>query len=49
MAPASIQSVLTGDTEVTILPSTKLACTLGPQSRSVEILEKLLEAGMTVR
>lgn len=29
--------------------STKLGCTLGPQSRSVEVLEQLLLAGMTVR
>lgn len=28
--------------------STKLGCTLGPESRSIKILEQLLQAGMTV-
>lgn len=27
---------------------TKIVCTLGPQSRSVEMVEKLLKAGMNV-
>lgn len=29
-------------------PKTKIVCTLGPSSRSVEMLEKLLRAGMNV-
>ncbi|WCJ43682.1 Pyruvate kinase family protein [Euphorbia peplus] len=29
-------------------PKTKIVCTLGPQSRSVEMIEKLLRAGMNV-
>lgn len=29
-------------------PKTKIVCTLGPASRSVEMLEKLLRAGMNV-
>ena len=29
-------------------PKTKIVCTLGPSSRSVEMLEKLLKAGMNV-
>nr|XP_043622678.1 pyruvate kinase, cytosolic isozyme-like [Erigeron canadensis] len=29
-------------------PKTKIVCTLGPASRSVEMIEKLLRAGMTV-
>lgn len=28
--------------------ATRLACTIGPQSRSVEVLTELLKAGMTV-
>lgn len=31
-----------------IRPKTKIVCTLGPSSRSVEMLEKLLKAGMNV-
>ena len=30
------------------VPKTKIVCTLGPASRSVEMLEKLLKAGMNV-
>ncbi|KAL6187279.1 hypothetical protein ACLB2K_038679 [Fragaria x ananassa] len=30
------------------IPKTKIVCTLGPSSRSVEMLEKLLRAGMNV-
>lgn len=30
------------------LPKTKIVCTLGPASRSVAMLEKLLVAGMSV-
>lgn len=29
-------------------PKTKIVCTLGPASRSVEVIEKLLRAGMNV-
>lgn len=29
-------------------PSTKLGCTLGPETRDVAILEELLRAGMSV-
>lgn len=29
-------------------PKTKIVCTLGPASRSVEMLERLLKAGMNV-
>lgn len=31
-----------------VKPKTKIVCTLGPASRSVEMLEKLLKAGMNV-
>ncbi|XP_029124928.1 pyruvate kinase, cytosolic isozyme isoform X1 [Cajanus cajan] len=31
-----------------VKPKTKIVCTLGPSSRSVEMLEKLLKAGMNV-
>lgn len=30
------------------LPKTKIVCTLGPASRSVEMIQKLLKAGMNV-
>ena len=30
------------------VPKTKIVCTLGPASRSVEMIEKLLRAGMNV-
>lgn len=30
------------------IPKTKIVCTLGPASRTVEMLEKLLRAGMNV-
>ena len=36
-----------GDAD-TRVPKTKLVCTLGPASRSVPMLEKLLRAGMNV-
>ena len=29
-------------------PKTKIVCTLGPKSRSVEVLEELLRSGMSV-
>ena len=31
-----------------VRPKTKIVCTLGPASRSVEMIEKLLRAGMNV-
>ena len=37
------------DKDLRIPTSTKMGCTLGPQSRTVEVLEQLLNAGMTVR
>lgn len=30
------------------MPKTKIVCTLGPSSRSVDMLERLLRAGMNV-
>lgn len=36
--------VATGD----LMPKTKIVCTLGPASRSVPMIEKLLKAGMNV-
>lgn len=44
----SLQSILEEDRTDLQFVSTKLGCTLGPQSRSVEVLEQLLLAGMTV-
>ncbi|KAF2297636.1 hypothetical protein GH714_001808 [Hevea brasiliensis] len=38
-------SVVVGDQR---RPKTKIVCTLGPQSRSVDMLERLLKAGMSV-
>lgn len=32
----------------TVRPKTKIVCTLGPASRSVEMIEKLLRSGMNV-
>lgn len=34
--------------KMSVKPKTKIVCTLGPSSRSVEMLEKLLKAGMNV-
>ncbi|KAK6289039.1 hypothetical protein POUND7_000580 [Theobroma cacao] len=39
--------ILTG-VEGMVRPKTKIVCTLGPASRSVEMIEKLLKAGMNV-
>ncbi|XP_021282951.1 pyruvate kinase, cytosolic isozyme-like [Herrania umbratica] len=39
--------ILTG-VEGMVKPKTKIVCTLGPASRSVEMIEKLLKAGMNV-
>ncbi|PKA60311.1 Pyruvate kinase, cytosolic isozyme [Apostasia shenzhenica] len=37
-----------GSTATRLRPKTKIVCTLGPASRSVEMIEKLLRAGMNV-
>ncbi|KAG2439721.1 hypothetical protein HYH02_010599 [Chlamydomonas schloesseri] len=46
--PKSLLSILEEDKDLSVPALTKLGCTLGPQSRSVEVLESLLRAGMTV-
>lgn len=46
--PKSILNCLEEDKDLRVPASTKMGCTLGPESRSVEVLEKLLRAGMTV-
>ncbi|KXZ54190.1 hypothetical protein GPECTOR_5g285 [Gonium pectorale] len=46
--PKSFQSILEEDKDLSVPASTKMGCTLGPQTRSVEVLEQLLLAGMTV-
>ncbi|GIL59095.1 hypothetical protein Vafri_14039 [Volvox africanus] len=46
--PKSFLSILEEDKDLSVPASTKLGCTLGPQTRSVEILERLLQAGMTI-
>ncbi|GLC42008.1 hypothetical protein PLESTF_000110500 [Pleodorina starrii] len=46
--PRSFLSILEEDKDLSVPASTKLGCTLGPQTRSVEVLEQLLTAGMTV-
>ncbi|KAJ3692963.1 hypothetical protein LUZ60_012058 [Juncus effusus] len=45
MANIDIQGILS---EEKIAPKTKIVCTLGPASRSVPMIEKLLRAGMNV-
>ncbi|KAJ7547088.1 hypothetical protein O6H91_08G068500 [Diphasiastrum complanatum] len=49
MANIGIEGILqdTSDHPATV-PKTKIVCTLGPQSRDLPILEKLLKAGMNV-
>ncbi|QDZ22737.1 pyruvate kinase [Chloropicon primus] len=42
-----IDEILMGKDDVRV-PQTKIICTLGPESRSVEVLEDLLKAGMSV-
>ncbi|GIL69969.1 hypothetical protein Vretimale_10037 [Volvox reticuliferus] len=46
--PKSFLSILEEDKDLSVPASTKLGCTLGPQTRSVEVLEQLLQAGMTI-
>ena len=41
-----IDAILLG--KPTSVPKTKIICTLGPESRSVEVLEDLLRSGMSV-
>jgi hypothetical protein len=36
------------DKDMKVLPATKMVATIGPESRDVETLEKLLNAGMAV-
>ncbi|PNG82975.1 Pyruvate kinase, cytosolic isozyme, partial [Tetrabaena socialis] len=47
-APPSFQSVLEEDKDLSVPAVTKMGCTLGPNTRSVEVLEELLRTGMTV-
>ncbi|GMH42539.1 hypothetical protein BSKO_10458 [Bryopsis sp. KO-2023] len=47
-ASDSMQSILEKDPEAVTPTKTKIACTLGPQSREVSVLEKLLENGMEI-
>ncbi|MBA0573585.1 hypothetical protein Golob_000853 [Gossypium lobatum] len=42
-----MERVLTGGKGI-VRPKTKMVCTLGPASRSVEMIERLLKAGMNV-
>lgn len=42
-----MERVLTGRKGI-VRPKTKIVCTLGPASRSVEMIERLLKAGMNV-
>ncbi|KAG4165931.1 hypothetical protein ERO13_A13G101220v2 [Gossypium hirsutum] len=42
-----MERVLTGGKGI-VRPKTKIVCTLGPASRSVEMIERLLKAGMNV-
>ncbi|CAM6119338.1 unnamed protein product [Calypogeia fissa] len=48
MATIDIETILKDSTEKTRLQKTKIICTLGPKSREVDILEKMLRAGMNV-
>jgi len=49
MSTALIREALEADDEIACIQSkTKIVCTLGPVSRSVAVLEELLEAGMSV-
>lgn len=48
MANIDIQGILTELPSDGRVPKTKIVCTLGPASRSVPMLEKLLRAGMNV-
>ncbi|KAI4384106.1 hypothetical protein MLD38_009873 [Melastoma candidum] len=48
MANIDIEGILKEFTNDGRVPKTKIVCTLGPASRSVPMLEKLLKAGMNV-
>ncbi|CAL9115420.1 unnamed protein product [Musa textilis] len=48
MANIDIEGILKELPSDGLLPKTKIVCTLGPASRSVPMLEKLLRAGMNV-
>lgn len=48
MANIDIAGILEGLPSDGRVPKTKIVCTLGPASRSVPVLEKLLRAGMNV-
>ncbi|CAI9768455.1 unnamed protein product [Fraxinus pennsylvanica] len=48
MANIDIEGILRGIPNDGRVPKTKIVCTLGPASRSVPMLEKLLRAGMNV-
>lgn len=48
MANIDIEGILKDIPSDGRIPKTKIVCTLGPASRSVEMLEKLLRAGMNV-
>lgn len=48
MANIDIEGLLRDVPNDKRLPKTKIVCTLGPASRSVPMLEKLLRAGMNV-
>ncbi len=36
------------DKDIKVLPATKIVSTIGPESRSVDMLDQLLHAGMAV-
>jgi len=48
MANIDIEGILKDLPDDGRIPKTKIVCTLGPASRSVPMLEKLLRAGMNV-
>ncbi|KAG9137362.1 hypothetical protein Leryth_017701 [Lithospermum erythrorhizon] len=48
MANIDIEGILKEQPNDGRIPKTKIVCTLGPASRSVEMIEKLLRAGMNV-
>lgn len=48
MAPDSMSSILEEDKDMKVLPATKMAATIGPESRDADTLEQLLHAGMVI-
>lgn len=48
MASIKIEGFLKEGSSDSRIPKTKIVCTLGPSSRTVPMLEKLLRAGMNV-